>query len=157
MLDAANQPTEGDPKMSDTKNPFGDFETIFKQMKIPGLDMDAMMAAYRKNVEAVTSATRVANEGMLALVKRQAEIVKDALEQVRVVGTELSSAKDAQELAARQAEIAKQTFDKAAANMKELADMMTKSNTASLEIIQTRMNDGLAELQSLMTKAGDKT
>ncbi|HYN77052.1 MAG TPA: phasin family protein, partial [Lamprocystis sp. (in: g-proteobacteria)] len=84
--------------MTDIKNPFGDFDSMFKQMKLPGLDMEAMMAAYRKNVEAVTAATRVANEGMLALVKRQAEIVKDALEQVRVVGTELSSAKDAQEL-----------------------------------------------------------
>ena len=136
--------------MTDMKNPFGDFDTMFKQMKLPGLDMDAMMAAYRKNVEAVTAATRVANEGMLALVKRQAEIVRDALEQMRVVGTELSSVKDAKELAERQTEIAQQTFDKAATNMKELADMMTKANSASLEIIQSRMNDGLAELQDLM-------
>lgn len=136
--------------MTDMKNPFGDFDTMFKQMKLPGLDMDAMMAAYRKNVEAVTAATRVANEGMLALVKRQAEIVRDALEQMRVVGTELSSVKDAKELAERQTEIAQQTFDKAATNMKELADMMTKANSASLEIIQARMNDGLAELQDLM-------
>jgi len=125
---------------------------MFKQMKLPGLDMDAMMAAYRKNVEAVTAATRVANEGMLALVKRQAEIVRDALEQMRVVGSELSSVKDAKELAERQTEIAKQTFDKAATNMKELAEMMTKANTASLEIIQTRMNDGMAEMQELMKK-----
>ena len=136
--------------MTDMKNPFGDFDSIFKQMKLPGLDMDAMMAAYRKNVEAVTAATRVANEGMLALVKRQAEIVRDALEQMRVVGTELSSVKDAKELAERQTAIAQQTFDKAATNMKELADMMTKANSASLEIIQSRMNDGLAELQDLM-------
>ena len=138
--------------MTDTKNPFGDFDSMFKQMKLPGLDMDAMMAAYRKNVEAVTAATRVANEGMLALVKRQAEIVRDALEQMRVVGSELSSVKDAKELAERQTEIAKQTFDKAATNMKELADMMTKANTASLEIIQSRMNDGMTELQDLMKK-----
>lgn len=143
-----------DHTTSDNKNPFADFEGLFKQMQIPGLDMDAMMAAYRKNVEAVTAATQAVNEGMQSLVRHQAEIVKDALEQMRTVTAELSSVKDAKELTERQTEIARQAFDKASANMKELAEMMTKSNTDSLQIIQTRMNAGLAEIQDMMNKPG---
>jgi len=138
--------------MSETKNPFTDFENMFKQLQIPGLDMDAMMAAYRKNVEAVTAATRAASEGAQALIQRQTEIVKDALEQMRLATSELSSVKDAKELTEKQAELAKQAFEKAFANVKELADVMTKSNTDSLEIIQSRMNEGLVELQDMMKK-----
>ena len=91
--------------MSDNKTPFADFDSLFKQMQVPGLDMDAMMAAYRKNVEAVAAATQAVNEGMQALIRRQAEIIKDSLEQMRVATAELSSAKDSKELTDRQAEI----------------------------------------------------
>lgn len=138
--------------MSDNKNPFTDFDSLFKQMQVPGLDMDAMMAAYRKNVEAVAAATQAVNEGMQSLIRRQAEIIKDSLEQMRVATAELSSAKDSKELADRQAEIARQAFEKASANMKELAELMTKSNADSLKIIQARMNTGLTELQDMMNK-----
>ncbi|WP_295438217.1 phasin family protein [uncultured Thiodictyon sp.] len=138
--------------MSDTKNPFTDFESLFKQMQIPGLDMDAMMVAYRKNIEAVTAATKAASDGAQALIKRQTEIVKDALEQMRVATSELSSVKDPKELTEKQAELAKQAFEKAFANVKELAEVMTKSNTDSLEIIQSRMNEGLAEIQDMVKK-----
>ena len=138
--------------MSDNKTPFADFDSLFKQMQVPGLDMDAMMAAYRKNVEAVAAATQAVNEGMQALIRRQAEIIKDSLEQMRVATAELSSAKDSKELTDRQAEIARQAFEKASANMKELAELMTKSNADSLKIIQARMNTGLTELQDMMNK-----
>jgi phasin family protein len=138
--------------MSEIKNPFTDFEALFKQMQVPGVDMDAMTATYRKNVEAVSAATRAATEGAQALIKRQTEIVKDALEQMRVATTALSSVKDAKELTEKQAELAKQAFEKAFANVKELAEVVTKSNTDSLEIIQTRMNEGLAELQDMIKK-----
>ncbi len=143
--------------MSETKNPFTDFESLFKQMQIPGLDMDAMMVAYRKNVEAVAAATRAASEGAQALIKRQTEIVKDALEQMRLATSELTSVKDAKELTERQADLAKQAFEKAFANVKELADVMAKSNTDSLEIIQSRMNEGLTELQEMVKKVTNKT
>ena len=138
--------------MAESKNPFEGFDDLFKQMKVPGLDLESMTAAYRKNLEAVNAATQVANENMQALARRQAEIVREAVEQMRDAASELTSAKDAQELVNRQAEIARQAFEKASANMQELAEMMTKSNTATMEIFQARMNEGLAEIQDLMQK-----
>ncbi|WP_200372972.1 phasin family protein [Thiocystis violacea] len=138
--------------MSDNKNPFADFEPIFKQMQVPGLDMEAMMDAYRKNLEALTAASRASSEGMQGFIQRQAEIIRDALAQMRNAATELSSAKDPKDFTERQAELTKQAFEKAVANMKELAEVMAKSNTDSLEIVQTRMNEGLKELQDMMNK-----
>lgn len=142
--------------MADSNNPFAEFESFIKQMQLPGLDMEAMTDAYRKNLDAVAAATRASNEGMQAVVRRQTEIVKDTLEQIRVATGELSAAKDAKEMGNRQAEIARKAFEKAFANMKDLADLMTKSNGESLEIIRARMNDGLLELEAMLGKGPAK-
>ena len=138
--------------MADYNNPFAEFEKFIKQMQLPGIDMEAMTEAYRKNLETLAAATRASNEGMQAVVRRQTEIVKDTLEQIRVATSELATAKDPKEAGDRQAEIARKAFEKAFANMKELAELMTKSNNESLEIIRTRMNEGLHEIESMLGK-----
>lgn len=138
--------------MADSNNPFAEFEHFIKQMQVPGLDMEAMTEAYRKNLDVVAAVTRASNEGMQAVVRRQTEIVKETLEQIRVATSELAAAKDPAEAGNRQAEIARKAFEKAFANMKELAELMTKSNNESLEIIRTRMNEGLHELESILGK-----
>lgn len=143
--------------MTETTNPFRDLEEMLKQWKVPGIDADAMMASYRKNMEALTEAGRVATEGMKTLAERQTQIMREAMETLRGATAELTSAKDPQDFAAKQAEVAKQAFEKASANMQELADLILKSNTASLEVIQSRMNQSLAELQELMRSALAKT
>jgi phasin family protein len=83
--------------------------------------------------------------------------MRDAMETLRGATAELTAAKDPQDFATKQAEVAKQAFEKASANLKDLADLVVKSNTASFEVIQSRMNQGLAELQDLMHDAVTKT
>jgi phasin family protein len=139
--------------MTETTNPFRELEEMLKQWKVPGIDLDGMMASYQKNMDALTEAGRVATEGMKALAERQTQIMRDAMEALRGATAELTSAKDPQDFAARQAEVAKHAFEKASANLKELADLVVKSNTASFEVIQSRMNQGLVELQDLMHSA----
>ncbi len=143
--------------MTDNTNPFRELEEMLKQWKVPGIDLESMMASYRKNMEALTEAGRLATEGMKALAERQTQIMRDAMETLRGATSELTAAKDPQDFAAKQAELAKQAFDKASANLKELADLVVKSNTASFEVIQARMNQSLAELQEMMQDAVAQT
>jgi phasin family protein len=136
--------------MTETSNPFRELEEMLKQWKVPGIDLDGMMASYRKNMDALTEAGRLATEGMKALAERQTQIMRDSMETLRGATAELTAAKDPQDFATKQAEVAKQAFEKASANLKDLADLVVKSNTASFDVIQSRMNQGLAELQDLM-------
>jgi phasin family protein len=142
--------------MTDNTNPFRELEEMLKQWKVPGIDLDSVMASYRKNMDALTEAGRLAAEGMKTLAERQTQIMRDSMETLRGATAELTSSKDPQEFATKQAEVAKQAFEKASANLKELADMVVKSNTASFEVIQARMNQGLTELQDLMHGAIEK-
>jgi phasin family protein len=142
--------------MTDNTNPFRELEELLKQWKVPGVDLDSVMASYRRNMDALTEAGRLAAEGLKTLAERQTQIMRDAMESLRGATAELTAAKDPQEFATKQAEVAKQAFEKASSNLKDLADLVVKSNTASFEVIQARMNQGLAELQDLMRAAVEK-
>ncbi len=140
-------------------NPFADFDysqfdiqKMMSDFKVPGVDMQAMMEAQRKNIEALTAANRVAFEGMQAIAKRQTEILAQAMAEVSNVAQQLTSsgATNPQEMSTKQSELVKQTFEKALANMRELAEMVNKANTEAFEVINKRFTESLEELKSMM-------
>ena len=60
--------------MADYKNPFADMDVqkMMGEFKLPNVDVDAVVAAQKKNIEALTSANQLAVEGMQAIARRQA-------------------------------------------------------------------------------------
>ena len=74
-------------KMDFSKMDFGKFA---EQFKMPGVDSKALIEAQRKNVEAMTQANRVALEGVQAIAQRQAEILRQAMEESSKVMRELA-------------------------------------------------------------------
>ena len=122
-----------------------DVTKMMGDMKIPGFDMQAIMDAQRKNIEA-----QAAVQGMQAVAQRQAEILSQAMNEVSTIAQQLSSAGNPQEMSAKQAEVARKAFEQALANMRELAEMVNKSNTDAFAIINKRVTESLQELKSLV-------
>ena len=56
--------------------------------------------------------------------------------------------------AARQAELLKQGYEKAVANMKELADLIQKSNAEAVGLLNQRFTEALDEVKTLAAKQG---
>ena len=128
-----------------------DFSKMMGDFKIPGFDMQAAMDAQRKNIEALTAANQAAVQGMQAVAQRQAEILSQAMNEVSAVAQQLASASsNPQEMTAKQAELARKAFEQALANMRELAEMVSKSNTEAFAIINKRVTESLQELKSLV-------
>src|SRR5512138_3483085 len=126
-------------------NPFANFDLskfditkMLGDLKIPGFDMSALLAAQSKNMEALTAANKATLEGMLAIAKRQTEIMAQALAEVSSMAQQLASTSSPQEAGAKQAELVRQAFEKALANRRELAEMFSKTNTESFELINKR-------------------
>jgi len=149
-----------------TPNPFNPFANIdfskfdmskfdvtkmMGDLKIPGFDMQGAMEAQRKNIEALTAANQAAVQGMQAVAQRQAEILSQAMGEVSSIAQQFSSAGNPQEMSAKQAELARKGFEQALANMRELAEMVNKSNTDAFAIINKRVNENLQELKTLVT------
>ncbi len=128
-----------------------DFTKVLGDLKIPGFDMEAAMSAQRKNIEALNAANQAAVQGMQAVAQRQAEILGQAVNEISTVAQQLASAStNPQELTAKQAEVARKALEQALANARELAEIVSKSNTEAFAIINKRVTESLQELKSLV-------
>jgi len=150
---STNNPFNPFANMDFSKFDFSKFDVskMLGDVKIPGFDMSAMMDAQRKNIEALTAANQAAVQGMQAVAQRQAEILSQAMNEVSSVAQQLASAgSNPQEMTTKQAELARKAFEQALANMRELAEMVSKSNTEAFAIINKRVTESLQELKSLV-------
>ena len=143
--------------MAEFKNPFLDMDVqkMMGEFKLPNVDVDAVVAAQKKNIEALTSANQLAVEGMQAIAKRQAEILRQTAEEVQknMQSFMETGAPDAK--VAKGTELTKTAFEKAISNMKELSEMITKSNAEAFDVINKRVAESLDEIRDL-TKAAKK-
>lgn len=125
---------------------------MMKQYNLPGVDVDSLVASRKKDLEALGTANRVAFEGLQAVAKRQTEILQETMNAASKAVDTLSKAGSPQEVAAKQAEIAKEGFEKALSNMRELAELVTKANQEATTAINTRISASLDELKDLVMK-----
>jgi phasin family protein len=89
---------------------------------------DSIVASQKKNVEALVAANRTAVEGMQSVMRRQAEILQETMSEMTKAFQNLGKgASSPQEPVADQADIARKVFETSLANMRELAEMVTKS------------------------------
>ena len=116
------------PKMFEMPKQMGDF-------KFAPMDMEGLVAAQRKNVEALAQANQLAVESMQAIARRQSEIFRSMMEEASTAMREVMAAGSPEEKAAKQTEIAKEAFQRAITNMRELADMIQRSNGEALGLL----------------------
>jgi phasin family protein len=142
-----------------TGNPFidGDFgammdftkvtEQFTEQFKVPGVDTKALAESQKRNMETLAEINRVAFDGARAIMQRQAEIMRQAMEEATKAVRDMSKPGKPEEAMAKQAEMAKHVYEQCLANARELAEMGTKSNSKAAELFTHRVTDGLEELK----------
>ena len=131
-----------------------DFTRFFADMKLPALpDMEAFLAANRKNLETLSAANRVALEGAQAVAKRHMEIVQSSMAELTEAMQSLANADAPQDKAAKQAELLKQAYQRAVTHMKELSDLIQQSNAEALGLINQRFVEAMDEVKALAAKA----
>ncbi len=134
------------------QNPFFDFDfsKMISEYKLPGVDVEALVSAQRRNIEAITAANQLAFEGLQAVGRRQAEILRQTLEEAASVLRDSVAQGSPEEKISKQTELAKHAFEKALANMKELADLLTKSNQEAAAVISARVTASIDEVKGLL-------
>ncbi len=129
---------------------FGEFTKLFGEMKLPAMpDMGAFVAANRRNIEAITAANRIAMEGAQAVSRRHMEIVQQSMAEM-TEAVKLLAAPDApQAKAARQADMLKTIYEHAVSNIKELGDLIQKSNAEAINLLNHRFSEAMDEVKAL--------
>ena len=126
--------------------PFFDFTKLMSQFRLPGVDFAALVDRERKNIEALAEANRIAFEGWQALVRRQAEILQETMKKVVTNAGQEDAVK-------KRADLAKEGFETALANMRELAEMATKSQKEAFEVVRKRIEENVEGIRNLGKKA----
>ncbi len=139
--------------MADKPAPHAEFMRLMGDFRLPAtLDFEAFAAAQRKNIEALSAANRVALEGAQAVAKRHMEILQQSMSEMTEAMRSLATADAPQEKAAKQAELAKTAYEKAVANMKELGDLIQKSNAEALGLLNHRFTEAMEEIKGMVKK-----
>ncbi len=143
-----------DDPMASKQPPMWDMD-ITKMMadfKVPGVDMDAVLQSQRRNIEALTAANQLAVEGMQAVSRRQMEILQQTMQEASSMMQDLMASGTPEEGVAKQAELVKTAFEKALTNMKEMSEMIAKSNYEAADVISKRISANLDEIKAAAKK-----
>jgi phasin family protein len=135
--------------MSHSGMPFVDVTKILEQFKLPGIDLQAVVEARRKDMEALAQANQIAYENIQALARREAEILQQTMSEWQGAMAGMAG-KSPAEVAAKGTELAGQAFGRALSNMRELAEMATRSQAQTYEVLNRRFQENLDELRKLM-------
>jgi len=130
-----------------------DFTKIFSEFQIPGFDMTSLIATQRRNLEAVNAANQLAVEGVQAVLRRQAEIMRQMVEESSIVMREMMAAGAPEQKIAQQTDLVKAAFEKALANLREMTEMVAKSNSEAPDVLTKRIGESLTELKSSVQSA----
>jgi phasin family protein len=135
--------------MINGKHSFLDFDVgkAFAGFTFPGFDAEAFLASQRKNLEALTQANQLAVEGVQAVARRQVEIARQAVEEASTLMRDLTQPGAPEDRLAKNAEVAKQAYEKGLANLREIAELVTKANSEALGVINKRVAEGLDEIR----------
>jgi len=139
------KPTE---KGAAGETPGFDFTKLMSQFRLPGVDFAALVDRERRNIEALAKANRIAFEGWQRLVRRQAEILQETMKEVVANAGQQDAIK-------KRADLAKEGFEKALANMRELAEMATKSQKEAFDVVRKRIEENVEGIRNFGKKAGE--
>lgn len=130
--------------MANNANPFVDMATMIQKFKVPGFDMAPIIESRRKDMEALVEANKSVYEAVQALARRQTEIMTETTQGIQ------DSAKGLAGGGAPDAALVGNAYQKAIADMKELAEMVRKSQVDAMAGITARATQSVEEMKLLM-------
>ena len=140
--------------MSEARTSFFDFDVtkIFADFRLKPFDVEAVWAAQRRNMEALSRANQLAVESVHAVAKRQLEITQQTLEDMSALVREMTQPVSAEDRIAKHTEYTKKMIDKGLTHGREIAALAAKAGSEAAEVLQKRTTEGLDEMRAFACK-----
>ncbi len=128
---------------------------MFTQMKTPALpDMTVLMTAHRRNMETLSAANRVALEGAQTVARRHMEIMQQTMSELTDTMRQVTVPEAPGDKAAKQAELLKQSYERAVGNMRELSELIQRSNSEAVGLLNSRFMEAVDEVKAILHQGG---
>jgi len=140
--------------MSDARPNFFDFDMtkLFSDFRFRPFDVEALWAAQRRNLEALSQANQLAVEGVQAMTRRQIELTRETFEGLSSLLRDLAQPASPEERIAKNTDYAKQMLENSVNHGREVASIAAKTGADAAEVLQKRATEGLEELRSFASK-----
>ncbi|MBS0316453.1 MAG: TIGR01841 family phasin [Proteobacteria bacterium] len=119
---------------------------LAEQLKLPGVDLNAILESQRKDMEALAEANRQAYEGMKQLAARRNEILRESLAEWQQAMRDAGG----EEAIKRHTKAVQDGVKKAVENFRELAQMEAATRSKAWKVVQDRFQENLAAMQKLL-------
>jgi phasin family protein len=139
--------------MPDAGQNFTDmFQKLGEQLKVPSFDMTKIMEHHQKNIDAMGRSWQAMASGATAVANKQREIFEGAMKEIADMARDYRPGGSPQDIFAKQAEFGKKTMEAAITNTRDIAELVQKSGTDALKIIQERMQESYEEIRGSLEK-----
>jgi phasin family protein len=137
--------------MAEARPNFFDFDVtrMMTDFRFRPIDVEALMACQRRNIEAFSQANQLAVEGVQAVARRQIEIARQAFEDASVLFRELALPVSAEDRIAKNTEFAKQLIEKSVTNGREITELAAKAGSEAADVLRKRASESLDELREM--------
>jgi len=136
--------------------PEWDFTKVWADMKMPEFNVDAMVAAQQKNIEAMNLANKAVVDSWQGFAKKQAELWQAAVEDTGVLAQDVASAKEPTDKVAKQAAFAKAAFENSLSTAREAQEIAANTANKTVDIVSKRWAEGLDEVVSYVEMTAPK-
>lgn len=123
------------------------FSKLGQDLKMPSVDVDAILSHHRKNLEALEKSAKTTVAGASSLMNKQREALQETLREITDLAQSYRSPGSAQEMMAKQAEFARKSFEAAVKHAGDMADLVKKSSSDSIEILRERIRESMDEIR----------
>lgn len=137
------------------QNPYADMMkawTEYKTPSMPTIDMSQMMAAGRKNAEALSAAGQAMAESAQAITRRQAELARAHVEKCLKTTKDMLVNGSPEINTTKQVELAKTMFESSLNNLREVGELVTKSGFEVFDVLNKRASASIEEMTGATAK-----
>lgn len=134
-------------KKPETESVLDMFSRIGSEMRLPKVDVEAVLSHHRRNLEALEKSAKAAASGASSVISKQREVLQQTLEEVAAMARDFDAPGSAQEFVSKQAEFARKSFEAAVKNAGEVAEIVRKSGGESIDILRQRIHEAMNEVR----------
>jgi phasin family protein len=115
---------------------------------MPYFDVEALLKLQHRNIETMVEANRIFVDTAREIARCQSDMMKDCVEQMTRVIAELSGRGEPGPSNAKEGAAVQALFEKTAGHVRDIAELLSKSNAETVQLVNGRMRSLMSETGS---------
>lgn len=134
--------------MADTTSYIEMLKKFGSDIGLPKLDVDKLIEAHKKNIDALSQSARVAAQGAQSVAQKQREVLEAGLREAATLAREYKPLDKIHENIAAQTEFAGKVLEITLKGAADSATAARQSTADAVKIIQDRVKESFEEIRS---------